>query len=836
MSKIVLLMFLGILLNIQSAYALDQRSKDAASSMDRQVKSQVGSGEAVRDRFLTPLTQENTPLKTIDNTKTGDATTLCGLGNVQNEKKAIEVTVSETSLTVKTDTNNDGILDSTNSFSVTKICIDGYRTGTSSWYRWNVSGSGYVSSVPSGELNGCLDPLAQPPTYAGGSISKMYAEATGKTITNSSFSGYTATYYAGEVKNCAGQNQDTSATKYYDNPYTMQDAAIQRSIVCSANSTDPSCKAYSGLNQGAQNFAGSSGGLASCSITRNIIDAKGPQNGIICEANALYYPAGYSDSNKICFKYPNNRWDYNSMFRIRCDAFGKELQLEAWAFWEGAPCGTNANHPPDVQIRRTLLYGGNSTASEIGRFSVNRRVDGDNTSPNDIGADVRCLSDVDPMKIWLSHNCGVDNSYCTYTVNVDNVPACNNFSITVSPPVGETLSNQCTSYEQSNCKIINEWYYDAQNNRVQTIQNGNPTNNTIEPTCKNYTVVGTVCKPWWRIERSYECKGTGNQNPQVNRVQPIVNTADNLNSDKVSYQRPSHNKDATPTCIVQIDYNLEPYSDSNAECQSRGGEMICPKDFTYNASENKCQHNPICSEFEGFVFNPSTDRCEKASPPPCPCDASPVCYSNAQYSATTKKCQYDPVCKKSEYVELQCKYQTPANKTGLYCDYDPNPQNRNPLERSRRIYRDCIELEQCRVGCVIQVPDTSMPRGYRNEVRNCIKIADNQYACPNDGYSIVKNCDCVIETFDPEELKAEDCEISCMVKKPTTPEPNSNVRNDYFLKTCDKQTVNGQTTYTCPLSSDETIYKDCACPDGFGLAAGVLGALVEAINDRECVQ
>lgn len=828
--KIVVILFMALALLSSQAYSLDQQSMEAAKHLDYNFKSHAGHQDAIKTNLFDPLTKENVPLTTIDNTKSGDATTFCGQGNVQNEKLAIQVTVDSTSIMVRTDTNKDGILDSTNSFSgLTKVCIDGYKAGTS-FYRWNVSSSGYVSSVSSGELNGCLDPLAQPPTYAGGAISKLYAEATGRAITNSSFSGYTATYYAGEVKDCSGQNKDISETKYYDNPYTMQDAAIQKTIVCGANSTDPSCRAYSGMKSGSQNFAGTSGGTVSCSIIRNIIDQKGPQNGIICEANSLYYPTGYSDSNKICFQYPQSRWDYNSMFRARCDSYGKALSLEGWAYWEGAPCGTKGNHPPDYQIKRALTYGGSSNQHEIGRLSVNRRMDGDNTAYNDLGGDTRCWSEVNPMKVWLSHNCAMDNSYCTYSISVDNAPACNNLSIMVSPPVGETINDGCASYEQSNCKVVNEWYYDSQNNKVQTMINGNPTNNTIEASCKSYPVVGTVCKPWWRIERTYECKGTGSYTPHTDRVKPITDTADNMNSDKVSYQKPSYNKDATKTCIVEIDYALEPYNNSNAECQARGGMMICPKDYTYNPSINKCEEEPVCPK--EFTFNPSTDRCEKN--PPCPCEAYPICGINSQYNLVTNKCEVNPVCKKMEYVELECQYQTPATKTGLKCPINEYPPQQ--YERARNIHRDCKEIEQCRIGCIIQIPDTSHPKGYRHETRDCNKIVDNQYACPNGSFSIVKNCDCVIDAFDPDELKGDDCEISCMVRKPTAPQAGSNVKNDYFLKTCNKVTVNGATTYVCPLSSDETLYKDCGCPDGFGLTAGVLGALVDALNDRECVQ
>ena len=73
-----------------------------------------------------------------------------------------------------------------------------------------------------------------------------------------------------------------------------------------------------------------------------------------------------------------------------------------------------------------------------------------------------------------------------------------------------------------------------------------------------------------------------------------------------------------------------------------------------------------------------------------------------------------------------------------------------------------------------------------------------------------------------------------MVVSPNS-NPGGNVTNDYIIKECTQTIVNNSSSYTCPLVGSEYIYQNCGCIDTFGLSAGVMGALVEAIRDKECI-
>lgn len=1191
MFKIVLvLMLIGTF--VQTAYAgeLDQQSKQAGKDIGNVVRGKVGTKDGVKSHLVEPLTKQNVQLQTIDNSKAAETAPFCGQGEVRDKKIAIRVTLSTSSVTIETDTNDDGVLDSTRSFTVSRICIDGYATGTPpslSYYRWTVV-NGIAGSVSSGQLNGCVETTVQPATYVGGAVAKLFSETTGRTIVDSSLLGSVATYYSGKMEDCQGNTQKPEETKYYSNPYTINDAATAKSVACTPNSTDPSCQAYTGIKKGNQNVAGttSGSGNAACTIVRTVIDQKGPQNGKICEASTLYFPTGYSEQAQICYKTAGDRWDYNSKLRVRCDPYGKSLTLEGWAYWEGAPCGTKGNHPPDDQIKHTLPFGGSSTSQIIGRFSTNRRMDGDNTAANDIG-DVRCVSDVTPFNVRLSHSCPANNETCTYMITVENVPACNSFSISITPPVSDTIDDGCDYYEKKGCKMTDEWWYDAQNNKVQTMANGASTNNFLSATCKNFPTVGSVCREWWKKDRLYLCESDNKKyEPDLERASVVKSTADNMNSDSVKYQKTAYNTAETKDCIVEIIYPEIAFL-TKPQCEIAGGKVICPLDYSFNETINKCEKLPECPL--ETTYNPQRDRCERAISYSCPlnytfssvnhkCEATPLCesgvytptrdvcestpvpsclsgfaynatnqkcekeptcetgtynptskkcesvstivctsgytynsttqmcekmpdcLSNSTYNATTDKCEanavmsciantiwnpttqrceatptcyfggeynsinnrceiqatsqykcsinsllyatlsacqaactggtcleelicisgytlsngvcaanatcptgtnlngatdkcetnplytcnlggftynassgkcerspicasngvlnttldlcelprqitcqsgiynpsidkceatptcssggsfnstsgkcedqailcplssgmtynqttqmcqkppacpsggslnpttdkceanpnpcppgytYDPIanncsvtpictggslnpfremcellpkCVKVEYKTAECKYQNPQTKSGLYCAIDEIPIQAG--ETSRRIDRDCAGIKQCEIACIVQIPDSSKKSGYRYEKRACSDNGNNTYTCQNGGYQIQKNCDCIIETFDPDELKEEECEISCLVKSPRAV-PQGNVKNDHEMRRCDKTIVNNEPVYTCPLGANDTKVKDCDCPDAFGLTVGVLSALEQAINDRECVE
>lgn len=471
-----------------------------------------------------------------------------------------------------------------------------------------------------------MDPLVNPPTYCGGALSQAYAEATGKSITNSSFAGDTATYYAGQVKDCGNNTKDITATKYYDNPYKMNDGAI--AMVASCNSSDPTCQAYQGTQSASSNVSTSSTGTFTCRVTRNVINAQGPQNGIICESNKIYYANSFT--NGVCFKTSGSTWDYNAGFKARCDSFGKNLTLEGWASWEGAPCGQNANWPPQPQISYPLVYAGNTSSTQIGALSTNRRMCGSNCADNDQG-DTRCVTDVTPITVNLSRTCNTNNVSCNYNISVNNAPACPSYVIVVSAPVGENIDNQCVTYEEQNCNLVDEWWYTSTGTSVQTVRNGVPTNTYPAVTCKTFSALGSVCKEWWTKTRTYKCGGSNRFSPDISRATKVIDSADNAGTSTVTYEKSAFNKEHTSNCIKQIDYDY-PFTTIEA-CSSLGGVVRCPPGFTM--SGNICIGSPVCPS--DSRFNTTSDYCEMPVVPQC-LDLGFV------YNSTTQMCESDPTC------------------------------------------------------------------------------------------------------------------------------------------------------------------------------------------------
>lgn len=648
---LILATLLSIVLCPAFGFSLESTGKQAGKDAGRLFNNSYKSEGNIDNKLNKPLTQDSIPLNTLDSSKSGDATTFCGTGEVQDEKIALQVRVFQSGsyyyVYTYSDTNNDGVLDSTRSFLVSKTCLDGYQYG-SSYYKWTVSSTGYVSTVSSAALSGCMDPLTNPPTYVGGTISQLYAGATGRTITNSSFTGDTVVYYTGQVRDCSNNTQDIAATQYYSNPYKMNDGAI--AMIATCNSSDPACQAYQATQSAGGNVSTSSAGTYTCTVTRNVINAQGPQNGIICEANKVYYANAYS--NGICYKTSGSTWDYNAGFLARCDSYGKNLTLEGWASWEGAPCGIGAdqtaNWPPQPQIEFPLTYGGSASSVEIGQLSINRRMCGSNCAYNDMGGDTRCVTDVTPVRAYLSRSCSTNNVTCNYNISVVNSPACPSYVVAVTAPTGENIDNQCASYEEQNCALVDEWWYPATGSPVQTVKNGMPTNTYPSSTCRTFSALGSVCKDWWSKSRTYNCGGANKYNPDVSRAAEVMNTADN-SAGGVTYDKSPFNTEYTRNCIMQIDLEF-PYT-SAADCTALGGTVRCPPGFVMDG--DVCIGSPVCPQ--NSHYNPDTDYCEAPVVPQC-LDAGFV------YNPTTRMCEDEPSCLMGTF-----------NPSADRCEATPNP-------------------------------------------------------------------------------------------------------------------------------------------------------------------
>lgn len=627
---------LSLLLFAASSFALDSGGRKAGELTGGFAADKYKTKSDIDMKVKMPMTDSTTELTTLDGSKKKSAPSFCGQGDVKDQALAIEVTLEPTTITVGTDTNADGFIDSVQTQAIDNICTEGVQVGTT-YLAWQVSNSGVVTATSSGKLGGCVTPASAPPSYAGGKIAELYAAKTGRTIMGSRQKSTKISYYSGQVKDCNNQPQDLSVTKYYDNPYSMEGDGVNQASAC-AGSDSASCVAYQGM-QGANNNVSSGSGDVTCTISRKTPTTKGPQNGKICEANRVFSANGYSESNKWC--QLQTRWDYTSQLQMRCDPYGTAVKVEGWASWEGAPCGTRANFPPSNQISREVGYS-DVGDTIIGKFSVNYRMDGPNTAPNDLSADARCYSDLNPLNVHMNTVCAADKSSCDYGFTIDNAPSCASFVVRVSPPVGDEINDGCSLYSGSestyNCKLRDERWQDANGTWTPIVSGGNPTHNEPPDTCKTFSGVGTVCKPWWVKERTYNCQNKKNSDPDITRINTVT-----------------------------------------------GSTALTGTTVTYNSDE--------CSE---------------------------------------------------------------------------------------------------------------------------------------------PGAECKADTWDQTAVAGDSCEMSCLVKRVAGAAQKGNSQYDYYAQPCDKKTIGGTTTYSCPLQSGDTKVKDCDCIDTSGQAIGVLGAVYEAARDRQC--
>ncbi len=498
------------------AFTLDTQGTQAGSVSGNFANQRYNSKDKFHDNVKAPMTDPNTPVTTLDGKQQGSAAPICG-GDINNAKQVIQVTYTvgypttdnngvqsyTASITVQTATATPGVLDSTVSAALDKVCQAGYMyQGT--YYQWEVFQNGTINISPHVAPVGCVFPESTPLTYVGGQLSKRYADITGRPIVSSDTTATTITYYTGDVQDCTGKKKDLSQTRYYDNPYQMQSDAQTYGLTCT-DPNDPTCSSYAGVQSSV--ITRTQTGvpqIVTCNITRTIGKNTAPENAIICTASRLYYAPGYSDTNKWC--QPQTRWDYTSQLIIRCDPNGRSMTAEGWASWEGAPCGTQADFPPDNQIIYNLPYA-TFTDTVIGQFSVNKRNGGSNTAYNDRG-DTSCYSDTNPLKVHATSTCAADMSSCQYVFTVDNAPNCSPFTITVTPPIAEHINDPCQIYEQNyTCKIQNETWYDAGNNTTAVIAIGAPTHNTVQTTCQTFPV-GIVCHDWWQKKKTVFVPGS----------------------------------------------------------------------------------------------------------------------------------------------------------------------------------------------------------------------------------------------------------------------------------------------------------------------------------------
>ncbi len=643
-------LLIGVLAGI--AFGIDLKLPDSTpeGQMGRQwgetIKNQYG-GKGNINKLTDPPTKPQTPYTMPKGNTFYAGSPFCGQGDVQGKTVFASVSVSGNTVYFRWASDpKSGNLDRSASFSGTYLCPAGYCSGWdgtkyTSCYKYTLTSGGLTwQSVTT--LDACTDPSKQPqlPTFYGGEFIKQLLDlykSTGKEITYSDhqIQDNTVSYYGGNVKDCQNVNKNPPQTAYLSNPYSMPDQALYQYFTCDINK-DPSCKALHSFMDTTK--TGES--AAVCVIQREVNPASGASrtDQRICTPGAKVYPDGYGDTSVACFS-GDRFYNYSSFFWLECNSDGKGYTLKGWGYWEGAPCGGGTDFPPAPWVIVSYPFGQNIDWTKVGRLSVNRRRGGEGLSNGDRASpqELDCVSnDPTPYTVWIKNTYSNNNNILE--VRVDNAPACNYFRFSkVQPMVGETTGD-CSEYEKRGCKVINEWWTDANGKTYQVIKNGSPVQmltgcteilrdeswkvwtsqaqtaqappqncNWPPKTCKS--INGQVeCRQWWAKRREYKCANTKADGVQIDltRVGNILMSADySPETGQLTYYGGTaligtasggFEEDSKCTsaeeryCIVKIPNSSPPpkYLFETRSCIRSGGGWSCPVDGGTLQEDCKC--------------------------------------------------------------------------------------------------------------------------------------------------------------------------------------------------------------------------------------------------------
>jgi len=700
-----------------------EKGREYGERVRREYDGPRGQNNPTRTKLMQPLTAPNQKVVGPGGYQFDVPAVMCGKGEVKDEKVFARVVISDGSFTFSYASDPySGRLDKTFSTSYTYLCAGGMcrnwddtRKRFTSCVRFRVV-NGQVITQSVETLDGCIDPRKQgqlPSYFAGPLISELleYYRTIGKPITTSKINQDTsgvAEYLGGKVENCQGQTRTPLQTQYFNNPYTMNDAAIYYYLTCDP-AEDPTCRAAKRVMEQEK-----SSEVKTCVIERNVGQTgfRGDQR--ICTPGQKLFPDGYNSTNSICFS-GDKFFDFSSSFWLECNPDGRGYTLKGWGYWEGAPCGSTDFYPPLPQINITYPQTQIPNWVEIGRLSVNKRT-GDELNSGE------CVSKVRPMKVWMRNVNGV------LEVRVDNAPACNYFRWSRIGGIVEDTLGDCSQYERNNCTLVNEWWEDANGRRIQVIKDGQPVQQISEywppKTCKT---IGTrvECRQWWRKIREYRCIQTSTNNYKFDALKQktlgILNTLEwdyrgtgrmrytVIDTESQGFSCVGGNGECyritrtQPMFVCPVNGSQEPTQsscDANCyqqhQCNTAIAGYECPVNKARYQDQNTCAsacrspaacnpvytcplNNNIYSDYQscradcnncleqgqctsrntcpsGYTYNPSIGRCE----------THPICPSGFIYNPSTGRCEANPTCPSGGYWNPSIR-QCVANPTGQQC-------------------------------------------------------------------------------------------------------------------------------------------------------------------------
>lgn len=488
-----------------------------------------------KSRIQKPLTGEDT-FRDMQGKSLGFSGPFC---KPQNQQRAeiLKVSINGQNIQIWLSSNGQG-LNRYYSFSAPYHCA-----GTICWSldppncsKFYVSGGSLYTT--SGEPVSCSDSryYPQPPTLiASEIINSLISDYQNRGIqvnlVDQDLRENTVVYIGGSSDQCGESAGEVSLTKYADSPYSLESDGI--AYYSSCNPSDVSCRAIRTAGSSV-----SSKKLAYCTIERKFVQ----DSDRICSPNQEILPYGYSETSGICFM--GDKWKaFSSSFRLRCSSDGRQYKLIGWGFWEGAPCGGGKLYPPSPQVRYEIDPTVSFGYTKAGALSVNRKRGGENIIELDYVSNYekQCVSsEPTPYTVWVRNDAYTTYSY--FYVRVDNAPGCNYFTFRVDYAVVEEIEDTCQNFlQKEGCKLVNEYWEDANGKRVQVVRNGKRVVNynmceeeVFDNSTKTYTsgyqtlqsppqncagvpktcrwINGEqVCRTWWKKIREYECTSNPSQ-------------------------------------------------------------------------------------------------------------------------------------------------------------------------------------------------------------------------------------------------------------------------------------------------------------------------------------
>ena len=464
--------------------------EDAASAIYGATSGNYDSTGSFENNVSKPITSSNTPMYTLDGSKSFNAQLTCPSTSSFLEISVIPSATGDLSATVRQDTNFDGILDYVYSppFNLSGVCSNGVVSCDSGtwlnckYYLWTAGGNFQTTLQPASitELGGCYcvnqscgasysdysTVLKDIGGGAAGAIQKVDARFA---ITDAKIVGDTISYHGQDSAGCA--TTSSASSNGLQAFYTNQDnsgltTASDSEIL---NQMKDTSSAYYNVKQ---SFDNSSSGVfaANCNIKRVItiktetysVTGSSPSPGSLCVDHYLYariFENGFDYHLQILDTGPGNE-PHNG-----CDSGG------------GGIDGWHTLEVITLPKKASSLY-----------FCVN----GSGCSPGPSN----CVSIAGAQTAVLT--CGDSGTQSpSYNYNYD-IQYKEDFIV-------ESIDDKCvTLAADADCKLRKETI-----DGVIIYSNFNPTGKTSSNTCQTFTGVEShdICREWWTDTKEYLCYG-----------------------------------------------------------------------------------------------------------------------------------------------------------------------------------------------------------------------------------------------------------------------------------------------------------------------------------------